>query len=229
MGTLANNAARYRRRSAIRFMFILVLWVMFCIGVAGLFNQARAETPPPLSACVQAAAPQYAELSNGRHIAFVCTNTAGTTVYPAGLSCLHSVCNPNAFAAALLRIGTSGDYRKAVDAEWAAAVKWTCDAPPNDQAKLLCAERYIWIYKNWATWTKDFKPAVWKVKPNGATATTRPAYALVNGVLGTKEVARATVGTVCDLAKPTAPATGGDIRAEFGTAGVVTICAKVTQ
>jgi hypothetical protein len=66
---------------------------------------------------------------------------------------------------------------------------------------------------------------VWKVKPNG-TATTRPAYTLTNGVLGTKEAGRATVGAVCDMQRPTAPATGGDIRAEYGKAGLVTICAK---
>jgi len=230
MGTLANNAARYRRRELIRFLVIGVLCILGTFGIAaGMMGVARAETPPPppLSACVQAAPPQYDYLTTGRHIAFVCTNAAGTTVYPAGLSCLHSVCNPSAFSAAVVRVATSGDWKKALDIEWAAAVKWTCDAPPDDQAAALCAERKTWISTNWAKWTKDFKPAVWKVKANGSY-TTRPAYALVNGVLGTKEVARATVGTVCDLAKPTAPATGGDIRAEFGTAGVVTICARVT-
>lgn len=212
----------------LRFLFIFLVCTVFCMGVAGLINRANAaDAPlvPPLSACVQAAAPQYAELSTGRHIAFVCTTTSGTTVYPAGLSCLHSVCSPSAWLGSLIRVATSSDWKKTVDAEWVANIKWTCDAPPDDQAKALCNERRAWIGKNWVMWTKDFKPAVWRVKSNG-TATTRPAYALVNGVLGTKEVARATVGAVCDLTKPTYPATSGDIRAEFGTAGVVTICSK---
>ena len=87
---------------------------------------------------MQAAPPQYDYLTTGRHIAFVCTNAAGTTVYPAGLSCLHSVCNPTAFSAAVVRVATSGDWKKAADAEWAASVKWTCDAPPDDQA--ICAD-----------------------------------------------------------------------------------------
>jgi hypothetical protein len=83
----------------------------------------------------------------------------------------------------------------------------------------------IWIGTWWADAIRDFKPVVWRVKPNG-TSTTRPAYALVNGVLGTTIAGRATVGAVCDLARPTAPATGGDIRAEYGVAGLVTICKK---
>ena len=112
MGTLANNAARYRRRELIRFLVIGVLCILVTFGIAaGMMGVARAETPPPppLSACVQAAPPQYDYLTTGRHIAFVCTNAAGTTVYPAGLSCLHSVCNPSAFSAAVVRVATSGD------------------------------------------------------------------------------------------------------------------------
>jgi len=227
MGTLANNAARYRRRELIRFLVIWVLWVMFCIGLAGMINQSRAETVPPLSACNPIGSPHIDNKTLGRHLVFVCSDDTKTRLYWRRLLCLHSVCNVEGVAAAAVRVAIASDYKAAVDAEWAAAVKWDCAAPPSDANKALCAESDAWIAANWSTWTKDFKPAVWKVKANGSY-TTRPAYALVNGVLGTKEVARATVGTVCDLAKPTAPATGGDIRAEFGTAGVVTICARVT-
>lgn len=203
-------------------MLILVAWLAVCAISVGVVH---AETAPVLSNCVQAASPRYESLLVGRHLVFVCTDSLGVKVYPDGLSCQHSICNPNAFAASVVRVATAQDYKKAVDAEWASNVKWTCDAPPNEGAKALCVERRDWIAKNWSAWTAEFKPATWKVKPNGA-ATTRPAYALVNGVLGTKEAGRATVGAVCDVTKPTAPATGGDIRAEFGTPGLVTICEK---
>jgi hypothetical protein len=155
----------------------------------------------------------------------MCTDALGVKVYPDGLSCQHSVCNPSAFAASVVRIATAQDYKKAVDAEWAAQVKWDCDAPPNEGAKALCTERREFIASNWQAWIADFKPSVWKVKLNG-TATTRPAYAMVNGVVGAKEAGRAPVGAVCDVTKPTAPATGGDIRAEYGLPGLVTICSK---
>lgn len=205
-----------------RYTVSLVIWLAVCAIVVGIVH---AEPAPALSACVQAASPRYESLTVGRHLVFVCTDALGVKVYPDGLSCQHSVCNPNAFAAAVVRIATAQDYKKAVDAEWAANVKWTCDAPPNEGAKALCVEREAWIAGNWTAWTAEFKPAAWKVKANG-TATTRPAYTLVNGVLGTKEAGRATVGTACDVTRPMAPATGGDLRAEYGTLGLVTICAK---
>lgn len=201
---------------------IFTAWVLVTFFTAVGISRAQ---NPPLSACVQAATPKYDYLPLGRHVAFICTNATGTAVYPAGLSCLHSVCNPSAFAAAVVRVATAQDYKKAVDTEWAENVKWDCDAPPNEGAKALCAERRDWIASNWSTWIAEFKPATWKVKPNG-TATTRPAYALVNGVLGTKEAGRATVGAACDVTKPTAPAIGGDVRAEYGVSGLVTICTK---
>lgn len=42
---------------------------------------------------------------------------------------------------------------------------------------------------------------VWRVAPNG-TATTRPAYPLIDGVIGTKEAGRAPVGQPCDCTAP---------------------------
>lgn len=212
-------------KKILQYIVILAGWLIICAIAVGF---ARAETAPPapvLSNCVQAGAPRYESLEVGRHGVFVCTDALGVKTYPDGLSCQHSVCNPNAFAAAVVRVATSQDYKKAVDTEWAANVKWDCDAPPNEGAKALCNERRDYIERNWQSWIAEFKPAVWKVKANG-TATTRPAYALVNGVLGTKEAGRAAVGSACDVTKPTAPATGGDVRAEYGAAGLVTICAK---
>ena len=206
----------------IRYAVALFVWLAVCAIIVGVVH---AEPAPVLSNCVQAAAPRYESLSVGRHLVFVCTDSLGVKVYPDGLSCQHSVCNPSAFAAAVMRIATAGDYKKAVDTEWAASVKWTWDAPPDDRARALCVERKAWIARNWTAWTAEFKPAAWKVKANG-TATTRPAYALVNGVLGAKEAGRATVGAVCDVTRPIATATGGDLRAEFGISGLVTICTK---
>lgn len=210
----------------IRFLVIFLLWSMSCMGVAGLINRAHAETPPPLSACNPIGAPHIDYKPLGRHLVFVCTDETKTRLYWRRLLCLHAVCDVNGLAAAAVRVAMAADYKKAVDAEWAAAVKWDCDAPPDDANKALCAESTAWISANWTTWTKDFKPSVWKVKPNGSY-TTRPSFALVNGVLGDKAVGKATVGTVCDLTKPTYPATGGDIRSEFGISGVVTICSQV--
>lgn len=213
------------QRHLLRYLLILVAWLVVCAAVVGVVHADPVEPAPVLSNCVQAAAPRYESLEVGRHLVFVCTDALGVKAYPDGLSCHHSVCNPSAFAAAVMRIATAGDYKKAVDTEWAASVKWTCDAPPDDRARALCVERKAWIARNWTAWTAEFKPAAWKVKANG-TATTRPAYALVNGVLGTKEVGRAPIGAACDVTRPMAPATGGDLRAEYGTTGLVTICTK---
>jgi hypothetical protein len=132
------------------------------------------------------------------------------------LSCTHTTCDPAKFGGVVTGIITSANQEAAYKAAWDAHIKWTCDAPPAD-AIALCKER-----------ADILKPPVWRVKANG-TSTTRPAYSLTNGVLGIVIVARAPVGAVCDLTKPTAPATLGDIRAEYGIARVVTICSKGTQ
>ena len=62
--------------------------------------------------------------------------------------------------------------------------------------------------------------------PAPSTDTTHPAYALVNGVLGTKESGRATIGAACDVTRSMVSATGGDLRAEYGITGLVTFCTK---
>ena len=179
-----------------------------------------------LSACTPIAGPKINYLPLGRHLVFACTDDTRTIIYQDGISCLHSVCNVDATAEAALRILQAGGAKAAIDAEWA-AIRWDCSAPPGPSEAALCKERMDWIATWWGDAVKDFRPAVWKVKPNG-TALTRPAYTLINGVLGTTIAGRAPVGAVCDMQRPTAPATGGDIRAEFGTAGLVTICKKGT-
>lgn len=193
--------------------------------------------------CVQAAAPACAPMRNaagyplaprwesgalGKHLVLMCTNATQSQAFAGGLSCLHADCNVNAFGAAVLKVLHADDRQAALDAEWDKGVKWNCDSPPNELKARLCVERANLINAGWPVWSAGHAVAVWRVKANGA-ATTRPAYALVNGVLGTKEVARAQVGAICNVSRPTAPASGADIRAEFGPAnapGVVTICSK---
>lgn len=129
-----------------RYLISLALWMFLCVCFVA---SAYATPAPPLSACVPVAPPQAVSLAVGMHVAFVCAGP-----YSADLSCLHSTCNPKAFMESVLRVAAAPDRAKAVDAEWAANVKWTCDAPPNHCAKTLCAERKAWISANWAEWTK---------------------------------------------------------------------------
>lgn len=183
--------------------FILGLVIFCLLSFAGV-NFARA------SSCEVVPGPiRYEAGTLGKHLYVPCAGGAHI-----GLSCTHAVCDPAKFGGVIAGIYTAADR----EAAYAAAVKtylpWTCDAPPDATALALCKERADFL-----------RPPVWRVKANG-TATTRPAYALTNGVLGTVIVARAPVGAVCDLTKPTAPATLGDIRAEYGTARVVTICTR---
>lgn len=192
---------------------------------------AQAAAPvclPMLNASGYPLAPRWETGTLGKHLVLMCTNATQSQAFPGGLSCLHADCNVNAFGAALFKVMHADDRQAALDAEWAKGVKWTCDAPPDAAKANLCTERVAVIKTGWPTWSAGYAVAVWRVKVNG-TATTRPAYSLINGVLGTKEVARATVGAICNVSRPTAAATNGDLRAEFGpanVAGVVTICAK---
>lgn len=194
--------------------------------------QAAAPTClPMLNGAGYPLAPRWESAALGKHLVLMCTNATQSEAFAGGLSCLHADCNVNAFGAAILKVLHSEDRQAALDAEWDKAVKWTCDKPPDEMKARLCAERLSVIKAGWPAWSAGYSVAVWRVKANGM-ATTRPAYALVNGVLGTKEVARATVGSVCNLSRPTLPAPNGDVRAEFGpgnVAGVVTICAKAAQ
>lgn len=184
--------------------FILGLVIFCLLSFAGV-NFARA------SSCDLTDRPIRWETGTlGKHLFRPCAD--GRTVHI--LSCTHAVCDPAVFGGVVTGILASTDREAAYKAAVDKYLKWDCDAPPDATAVALCKER-----------ADILKPPVWRVKVNG-TATTRPAYALTNGVLGTVIVARAPVGAVCDLTKPTAPATLGDIRAEYGTARVVTICTR---
>lgn len=204
---------------------------LIALVLAACCLAAQAAAPacqPMLNASGYPLAPRWESAALGKHLVLMCTNATQSEAFAGGLSCLHADCNVNTFGAALFKVMHADDRQAALDAEWAKGVKWTCDAPPDAAKANLCTERAALIKAGWPTWSAGYAAAVWRVRANG-TATTRPAYSLINGVLGTKEVARAPVGAICNVSRPTAPATNGDLRAEFGpayAAGVVTICSK---
>lgn len=210
-------------------MLVAAYLVWFGLIFAGVaYAQTPAVPVTPSSQCPNSiVSHRHTYGALGQHVAVLCTNSARTELFLTGFSCVHSSCDMNAFTGAALRIATASDVRKTIDAEWANAIKWDCDAPPDQPRAALCEERKKWVDANVASWASTFKPSVWVVKRNG-TGLTRPAYSFVNGVVGTVIVARPKVTTtVCDLTKPTAPATNGDIRAEFGIPKVVTICERI--
>lgn len=217
------NGQGGQRCSGMKRLTILAL-MAFCAAA-----QAAAPTClPMLNGAGYPLAPRWESAGLGKHLVLMCTDATQSQAFAGGLSCLHADCNVNTFGAAMLKVLRADDKQAALDTEWDKAVKWTCDAPPDGAKAALCTERAALIKAGWPTWSAGYAAAVWRVKANG-TATTRPAYSLINEVLGTKEVARAPVGAICNVSRPTAPATNGDLRAEFGpanVAGVVTICAK---
>lgn len=189
-----------------RFAIGLLIWAALCaIGVSMARAQSCGLTDKPI---------RYESGAVGQHLFRPCAD--GRTAHI--LSCVHASCDPATFGGVVTGIIASADQEAAYRAAVEKYLKWNCDAPPDSTAAALCKERDNFL-----------KPPVWKVKPNG-TATTRPAHTLTAGVLGTREAGRAAVGAVCDLTKPTAPATGGDLRAQWqgGPTGVVTICTRAT-
>lgn len=200
-------------------LFIVAVICAFGVGV-GL---ARGEPLPPITTCNPVGF-QYEYKPLGRHLVVLCTAPLGTGVYAHGFSCLHASCNPTTLGIAVLAVIQATNHKTALQAQWDKYIAWACHAPPDAAAVALCNERNTWIGANFAAWTKDFQPAVWRVKANG-TYTTRPSQNLVNGVLSDSKV-RAPVNALCDVARPTAPASYGDVKAEFGVANVVAICTR---
>ena len=164
----------------------------------------------------------------GRHVFFFCAAPAHE--YTVGFSCRYDDCNSAQLSASILKVARATDKTAAINAEWAAWVKWDCTTPPDEPKRLLCVERAALEQGVMTKALEGYVHPVWMVKPNG-TSMTRPAFTLVNGVLGTREAARAPVGADCIMNRPTTPVIGSsDIRAEGvdGPAGVVTICTKGT-
>ena len=119
---------------------------------------------------------------------------------------------------------------KTPGAAWDESMQFSCDYSrwePYAGQNEICAERKLALATMRDVWLAGIprQIALWRVKANGLSST-RPAFTLVGSTRGTKEVARATVGSACDITKPTL-ASGKELWAEFGTAGVVALCAKV--
>tara|TARA_R110000868_G_scaffold54575_1_gene170491 strand:+ start:6800 stop:7462 length:663 start_codon:yes stop_codon:yes gene_type:complete len=215
-----------------RFTIGLLMWAALCaMGVVSV--KAAPMCIPGLTGTTANFSPRAEYGTLGRHIYWWCKDPASGITYDAGFSCAHGGgCDYTKFGL-LLNSFTGTTRGDKANAAYTGNVGFECADVMTEQTARgdLCRERLATYDANRATWLAGLvQPSapVWKVKANGLL-TTRPAYMLTNGVLGTKEAGRAPVGTVCDLTKPTAPATGGDVRAEFGTAGLVTICTKVIQ
>lgn len=150
------------------------------------------------------------------------------TVLHQGFSCPAAACDLQTFMAAANSVITG----KTTPAEALAQVSdFTCDYSsfnPIAGEHSICAERKDALVQKFDDWLAGIPAQLpwWRVKANGAFPT-RPAYTLTGTVRGTKEVARAAVGTPCNVDRPTL-ASGSDLWAEFGTAGVVALCQKVT-
>jgi hypothetical protein len=143
-----------------------------------------------------------------------------------GFSCPKALCDTQLFATVANDVLTGKRTASQASTE---RIKFNCDystwAPVTGEHP-VCTERKALFVAKHTYWLAGipFKIEPWRVKANGTVAT-RPAYTLANGVRGTREVARATVGAPCDATKPTL-ASGKDLWAEFGTPGVVALCAK---
>lgn len=146
------------------------------------------------------------------------------------LDCLHGTCSWSTFNTELQALMTAPDKNAKLDEIVAKYFSWVCDDTIRKEASqrgALCleGEAIRAQHPEWLPKVTLPPPVItYRVKVNG-TSTTRPAYALVAGVRGTKVLARAAVGAVCDLNKPTL-VSGADVWAEFGTPGVVALCAK---
>lgn len=197
--------------------------------LVGLFSSLAHAAPP----CVPAVyGEQIGDIfgkrtNEGRYLHHYCKD--GDKVVPVGFACVHGTCLPvGTFFENLDGYKQAADPVAAVKAAWDKAFLPDSCEKATGKLKIVCDDMYRSMRANWPVPATPAPPAppevVWKVKSNGLL-TTRPAYLLTNGVRGTKEVARAAVGTVCDATKPTL-ASGSDLWAEFGMSGIVALCAK---
>jgi len=180
--------------------------------------------------------PRWERGNEGHHVFWWCKKPDGV-VTNGGFSCRHGTCDFSLFSTTMQTITASASKEAAASAAWAANIKKQCDNPADLAAdaafKALCVERDAILAANASVWLAGLVQPVpappaptytHAVKVN-STSTTRPAYALTNGVRGTKEVARATVGQPCKDATGTT-----DQWLMFGpifTANVVALCARI--
>lgn len=122
---------------------------------------------------------------------------------------------------------TDAQKLPSVTTAWNSNIKYDCDDPASvtrtDYVGKICTE-HNWLYANRkAVWLANYKPPIWKVKPPVAPATTRPAYTLINGVLGTREMARVVAWKWCDHTKPYL-FSGTNAYMQYDATGYVTLC-----
>lgn len=179
----------------------------------------------------------YWQRTDAGWYAFVACKNQSTGLFDMyGGACRHGVCNQSDWWAAIANYGTAiGDEAKksSFRASWDKIITNDCTAPSAADVPVCDAykAKRDQVQAALNTVVQPPPPAsaptvTHRVKTNG-TSTTRPAYALANGVRGTKEIGRADVGSDCDLSKPTLPSTGSDVWASFGpnfTSGVVALC-----
>jgi hypothetical protein len=218
---------------------VWLCWVaFFSIIGAGKSYAVMADCTPPVRADGTTIGFDWVDGPVGRHVFFFCTDTLGR-IRDEGVSCRSDVCNAKTLTDVATQVLAAPDRKKAIADAEAKYLKWTCKAPPAAEVQLCVERARIW-QENYARWTQGYTPPTFRVKANPACdptkpPCTRPAYPLVNDVVGTtvakdatgKEV-RAPVGALCRTDTPTATATGTDIRGQWadGPAGVVTICSK---
>lgn len=208
-----------------RIMFMLfAASVIMALGLGAA--KAAPMCIPGLSGTTAPFSPRIVEGKNGTHIYWWCAKDGST--YDAGFSCAE--CDYAKFGTVLASITT----KTKANAAYAEHVKFECSDKPQN---MMCIERTAIYNANRDTWLAGLvQPpvAIWRVKGNGVDPSGiprgRPARELKNGVLSLVDdkLLRAPPLALCDLTKPTAPATSGDIRAQWigGPDGFVTICEK---
>lgn len=162
----------------------------------------------------------------GIHVFWFIRSERGT-IWHQGFSCPLALCDLTTFTARAQEMMTG----KLTPAAARAQVQgFACDYSSFDPIageNPLCAERKYALVEKIDEWLVGIPEqiSIWRVKTSGLFST-RPTYNLVNGVRGLVVVSRVAVGTPCDIGKPTL-ASRADLWAEFGTPGVVALCAKV--
>lgn len=209
------------------FVCVAATW----LAITGLVASAFAQAPAwRFTDCAPVRAlPDVSRGDLGWHGNVWCVMPDSTTKHYT-LDCLHGTCSWSTFQTELQALMTAPDKSAKWDEIVAKYFSWVCDDAIRKEASqrgALCleGEAIRLQHPEWLPKVTLPPPVItYRVKVNGTSAT-RPAYALVAGVRGTKVLARAVVGTACDLTKPTL-ASGADVWAEFGTPGVVALCAK---
>jgi hypothetical protein len=132
-------------------------------------------------------------------------------VYSDGWSCKHGVCNLGVFTDKVRQLRAMDDYQAARTQAFAWIEEFfkpldceVADKPLCDERTKLVAEQTPEAELMFALKATPWPPLpsapvnTYVVRSNG-TYPTRPAYSVVNGVRGTVEVGRATVGASCTL------------------------------